>query len=59
MTMAFNRSVLLIDDDEALLSSFKRVLGNRFDLSVAQSGREGIASSILLSCAFCNRSAQK
>jgi response regulator RpfG family c-di-GMP phosphodiesterase len=34
--------VLIIDDDQHLLSSFRRQLGNQFDLVTAQGGQQGI-----------------
>jgi response regulator RpfG family c-di-GMP phosphodiesterase len=38
-----NERILVVDDDHHLLSSFRRQLGERFDITTAQNGKDAIA----------------
>jgi len=40
--MSINKRVLLVDDELNLLTSVRRQLKNKYDLEIAQSGREGL-----------------
>ncbi|PKU25938.1 hypothetical protein CWS72_04360 [Telmatospirillum siberiense] len=39
-----NEPILVVDDDHHLLSAFRRQLGDRFDITTAQNGKDAIAA---------------